>query len=80
MVREAKRPALLGPGDVVGELSLIDGKPRSVTVTASSDLEVLELDRADLPKLVTKSPPVMRKLLESLARRVRDADLPPTAH
>jgi CRP-like cAMP-binding protein len=36
---------------------------------------VLELDRADLFKLITKAPPVMRKLLESLAGRLRDADL-----
>ena len=78
VVRDGKRLALLGPGDVVGELSLIDGEPRSATVTATSDLEVLELDRADLLKLVTKVPPVMRKLLESLARRLRDADLLPT--
>ena len=80
VVRDGKRLALLGPGDVVGELSLIDGEPRSATVTATSDLEVLELNRADLLKLVTKAPPVMRKLLESLAQRLRDADLLPTDH
>lgn len=79
VVRNGKRLALLGPGDVVGELSLIDGKPRSATVTSTSDIEVLELDRADLLKLVTKAPPVMRRLLESLARRLRDTDLLPTA-
>jgi CRP/FNR family transcriptional regulator, cyclic AMP receptor protein len=75
VVRNGKRLALLGPGDVVGELSLIDGKPRSATVTATKDLEVLELDRADLLKLLTKAPQVMRKLLEALAGRVREADL-----
>ncbi len=80
MVRGGKRRVLLGPGDVVGELSLIDGEPRSATVTAISDLEVLELDRADLLKLMAKAPPVTRKLLESLARRVRDTDMVPTAH
>ena len=80
VVRDGKRLALLGPGDVVGELSLIDGQPRSATVTATSDLEVLELDRADLLKLVTKAPPFMRKLLESLAGRLRDVDLLPAAH
>ncbi len=80
VVRNGKLLALLGPGDVVGELSLIDGQPRSATVTATSDLEVLELNRADLMKLMDKAPPVTRKLLESLARRVRDADLLPTTH
>jgi CRP/FNR family transcriptional regulator, cyclic AMP receptor protein len=80
VVRHGKRLALLGAGDVVGELSLIDGEPRSATVTATSDLDVLELDRADLLKLMTKAPPVTRKLLESLARRLHDADLLPTPH
>ena len=80
MVRGGKRRVLLGPGDVVGELSLIDGEPRSATVTATSDLEVLELDRADLLKLMAKAPPVTRKLLESLARRVHDTDMVPTSY
>ncbi len=80
LVRGGKRRVLLGPGDVVGELSLIDGEPRSATVTATSDLEVLELDRADLLKLMAKAPPVTRKLLESLAQRVRDTDMVPSAH
>ncbi len=80
VVRNGKRVAVLGPGGVVGELSLIDGKPRSATVTATSDLEVLVLDRADFLKLITKAPPVTRKLLESLARRLRDADLVASAH
>jgi CRP/FNR family transcriptional regulator, cyclic AMP receptor protein len=80
VARNGKRVALLGPGGVVGELSLIDGKPRSATVTAASDLGALALDRADLFKLVTKAPPVMRKLLESMAQRLRDTDLLSTAH
>lgn len=80
LIRGGKRRVLLGPGDVVGELSLIDGEPRSATVTATTDLEVLELDRADLFKLMIKAPPVTRKLLESLAGRVRDTDLVSTNH
>jgi CRP/FNR family transcriptional regulator, cyclic AMP receptor protein len=78
VTRDGKRLAELGPGDVVGEMSLIDGKPRSATVTALSDLEVLELDRRDLLKLMRKAPPVVRKLLESLSQRLRDVDALPT--
>jgi CRP-like cAMP-binding protein len=77
--RGGKRLARLGPGDVVGELSLIDGEPRSATVTAVSDLEVLELDRRDLLKLMRKAPSVVRKLLESLAQRLREVDALPTS-
>lgn len=74
-----KRLARLGPGDVVGELSLIDGNPRSATVTALSDLEVLELDRRDLLKLLRKAPSVVRKLLESLSQRLREVNALPTS-
>ncbi len=79
VTREGKPIAHLGPGDVVGELSLIDGKPRSATVTATTDLEVLELDREDLITLMRKAPPVVRKLLEALAQRVREMDSQSTA-
>ncbi len=79
VTRDGKPIAHLGPGDVVGELSLIDGKPRSATVTATTDLEVLELDREDLLTLMRKAPPVVRKLLEALAQRVREVDSQSTA-
>jgi CRP/FNR family cyclic AMP-dependent transcriptional regulator len=79
VIRDGKRLALLGPGDVVGELSLLDGKQRTATVTATTDLEVLELDRRDLLTLMKKAPPVVRKLLEALAQRVRDVDVRSTA-
>ena len=74
VTRDGKHIAQLGPGDVVGELSLIDGRRRSATVTATTDLEVLELDREDLLTLMKKAPPVVRKLLEALAQRVREVD------
>lgn len=41
---------------------------------AITDLEVLELDREDLLTLMKKAPPVVRKLLEALAQRVREVD------
>ena len=74
VLRSGKRLATLGPGDVVGELSLIDGQPRSATVKATTDLEVLEIDARDLNRLMTKAPSVMRKLLEALSERLRDVD------
>lgn len=79
VVRGGKRLATLGPGDVVGELSLIDGEPRSATVKALSDIEVLEINGEDLRRLLRKAPSVVRKLLEALAERLRAADTLPTA-
>lgn len=74
VVSGGKRLARLGAGDVVGELSLIDGRPRSATVQATSDLEVLEIASVDLRRLLKRAPSVMRKLLEALALRLRETD------
>jgi CRP/FNR family transcriptional regulator, cyclic AMP receptor protein len=74
VVRANRRLATLGPGDVVGELSLIDGEPRSATVKALTDLEVLEISAQDLNRLLRRAPSVRRKLLEALSERVRQAD------
>lgn len=78
--RNGRTLAMLGPGDVVGELSLIDGGPRSATVRARTDLAVLEIDGRDLNQLLKRAPSVVRKLLETLAGRLRDTDAmaPPT--
>ncbi len=74
VTRDGTRLATLGPGAVVGELSLIDGQPRSATVKALTNLEVLEIDGRDLNKLIKKVPTVVRKLLESMAGRLREVD------
>jgi len=74
VTRAGKLLATLGPGDVVGELSLIDGEPRSATVVAVTDLEVLEIDGRDLHQLLRTVPSVLRKLLESMAGRLREMD------
>ena len=77
--RGGKRLARLGEGDVVGELYLIDGLPRSATVQATSDLEVLEIAATDLRKLLRRAPSVVRKLLEAMSLRLRETDALVTA-
>ncbi|HMK99509.1 MAG TPA: cyclic nucleotide-binding domain-containing protein [Acidimicrobiales bacterium] len=79
VVRDGRRLASLGPGDVVGELSLIDGEPRSATVRALTPLQVLEINADDLRRLLRKAPGVRRKLLEALSERLRKADRLPTS-
>jgi len=79
VVRDGQRLASLGPGDVVGELSLIDGEPRSATVRALTPLQVLEINSDDLRRLLRKAPGVRRKLLEALSERLRQADRLPTS-
>jgi len=64
----------LGPGDVVGELSLIDGRPRSANVRAATDVRVLELTGDDFRALATGSPKFVRNLLRALSIRIREMD------
>lgn len=63
-----------GPGDHVGEMSLLDGEPRSATVMAVSDGEALVVHRRDFDYLVDTVPKLARKLLANLSRRLRAAD------
>lgn len=79
VVQDDVRIASLSAGDVVGELSLIDGRPRSATVRATSPMEVLEVSGEDLTKLLETGPNFRRKLLQALAQRVRVADAVPTS-
>ena len=67
--------AILGAGDLLGELSLFDGKPRSATVQALEDAETLCLHREDLLALMRNRFDVVEKILEVLARRIRDTDM-----
>ena len=67
--------AILGAGDLLGELSLFDGKPRSATVQALENTETLCLHREDLLALMRDRFDVVEKILEVLARRIRETDM-----
>lgn len=64
----------LGKGDVIGELSLIDGRARSASVRAVSDVHILELAADDFRGLVRSSPQFVRNLLRALSLKVREMD------
>lgn len=61
----------LQPGDCFGEMSLIDGEPRSATITATTDLRLLVVDRLHFWRLLLETPDLMRRILAILSRRVR---------
>lgn len=61
--------ARLGPGDIVGEMSLLTGEPRSATVTAVASSVLYELGKADLAPLLEAHPDLAERLGEVLARR-----------
>ena len=60
-----------GAGDVVGELSLLDGGPRTASVLVTETLEALRLDRDDLDKFLRTHPAAAIDLLGAMGRRLR---------
>jgi CRP-like cAMP-binding protein len=66
--------AILRPGEVFGELSMLDGAPRSATVVAMTDARLLALPREDFMRHLQRHPQIALNLLGELARRLRRAD------
>lgn len=66
--------ALVHAGQFVGELSFFDGKPRSATAEAATDLKVIKLDAEKLEKEIKKLPSWLLVLIRSIADRMREAD------
>jgi CRP-like cAMP-binding protein len=61
----------LHPGDFFGEMSLLDGEPRSATITATTDVRLLVVDRSRFWRLLDETPDLVRRILAVLSRRVR---------
>jgi CRP/FNR family transcriptional regulator, cyclic AMP receptor protein len=66
--------AVIGPGELLGELSAIDGEPRSATATALEPLEVHVLTSDEFVALLEKSPAATLGILRSVIGRLRDSD------
>lgn len=62
---------LMGPGEVIGEIALLDGEERSATVTAVEKTELLTLHRRELIPFLEKNPRAAIGLAGVLAARVR---------
>jgi CRP-like cAMP-binding protein len=72
--RDGKVIARLGPGEFFGEMSLIDGKPRSASVIADSPAVLLVVEARSFRKLLDAVPGLQRKVLITLCGRLRAAD------
>ncbi len=61
----------LQPGDFFGEMSLLDGEPRSATITATTDVRLLMVERFYFWRLLDETPELVRRILSLLSLRVR---------
>ena len=74
-----KRLSKLGPGDFFGEIALLDGGPRTATVTALTDIKLLGLTEWVFRGLMVEHPGIAVKALQSMAGRLRTATKEATA-
>jgi CRP/FNR family cyclic AMP-dependent transcriptional regulator len=72
VVRDGHQIAHLGPGEFFGELSVLDGRPRTAQVIADGSTTCLALATWDFEAVVTEQPAVALAILRVLAKRLRD--------
>jgi EAL domain-containing protein (putative c-di-GMP-specific phosphodiesterase class I) len=79
--RRTTRHGSFGPGELIGEIGLLDGAPHSATATARSDASVMAVDRAQFIERLEGADPILRTLVDSLLGRIRSlvASLPQDA-
>ena len=61
----------LGPGDFLGEIALVDGSPRTATVTALEPIEALTVTRDAFLALLERLPVFRLEILNALTQRIR---------
>ena len=69
---------VLGPGELIGELGMLDGAPRSATATARGETALLAIEHDQFLERLASGDPIVRTLVDSLLRRTRSilASLP----
>jgi CRP/FNR family cyclic AMP-dependent transcriptional regulator len=74
----SKSGRTLGIGDYFGEMGLIDGEPRSATIAADGELQVMKLPRRPFLKLLNQEPQIATAMMAELAARIRALEKRPT--
>jgi CRP-like cAMP-binding protein len=66
--------AVKGPGELLGELSALDGRPRSATATAMEEVEALVMPASVFQDFLRAHPRIALRLLQALTSELRDAN------
>src|SRR2546422_1155757 len=74
VTRNGRRVGEVLPGDFFGELSTIDGGPRTASITAVTPIRVVRLFRRTLRKLLEGEPQLATKILDGIVRRIRQVE------
>jgi CRP/FNR family transcriptional regulator, cyclic AMP receptor protein len=69
--KDGERIATMNAGDFLGEIALIDGKPRTATARADGNARLMVIGRAPFHELMDEFPSVRTSVLQALAERVR---------
>jgi CRP/FNR family transcriptional regulator, cyclic AMP receptor protein len=70
----------LGPGDYFGEMALLDQKGRSADITANTDLVLAAVPEWGFRQFLGDHPEITYRLLQTLSRRLREAEEAQRAH
>ena len=71
VVRDGKLVRTMGPGEFFGDISLVTERPRTATVTVTSDARFLVLGHREFHSLMEQFPSIRLGVLESIANRLR---------
>jgi CRP/FNR family transcriptional regulator, cyclic AMP receptor protein len=77
--RDGRRIQTEGPGDFLGEIALIDHRPRTATATCETPCRLLVLAHREFHALLAVSPAISNAVLKALAQRLRGLE-PKAAH
>lgn len=66
--------AVLGTGEIFGEMALFDKMPRSATAVASGETRILTIDKTKLFQTISRDPTLVFKIIESMSQRIRKLD------
>lgn len=72
-----RSPTILGyrgPGEIIGEMALLDDGPRSASIAALEDLRLLRISREGFRQLLVSVPAIGMSIMESLSTRLRESD------